>query len=542
VAITGATASSYNIPSVTLADSGSYDVIVTNLYGSVTSAVAVLTVSAGTVPVTIDTPLVNQTNFVGANATFTVLATGGIPLSYFWSFNGSPITFDTTNSLVVSNLTLSSNGTYSVIVSNSAGAAPASLATLTVLPVPPTITGPSPQTVTLGGTATFAVTNTGGTPPFTYQWRTNLVNLVDGIGVLGSTSNMLTLTNVQYALAGSYTVVVANGGGSVTSSVVTLTVVAPISSVAYTSLGQVYRQNFDSLPGQGLTSVNTGNPITINGTQYAPAAPFDFAAPAPAGFGLSSTMSGWFGTEAVVVGSGTRVGATAGDQTTGGILSFGGTNSLTVSSNRSLGLIATSSTGATAFGVRILNQTGQTLTNFNLSYTSELWRETTTAKTITNFYCIDTTGSSPFNTNNITAGLTNLSFTTGATAYGGGGPVNSSNTVFTNVPIGTTLVNGAALWLVWDMTSAAGSAQGIGIDNLVFSSGPPTLSIQQAGGSVAVSWPQMFSSYTLQYNNTDISNPAGWQNYTGQAPTVSQGINTATIPVTPSVQYFRLKQ
>ncbi len=51
----------------------------------------------------------------------------------------------------------------------------------------------------------------------------------------------------------------------------------------------------------------------------------------------------------------------------------------------------------------------------------------------------------------------------------------------------------------------------------------------------------MFSTYTLQSNNMDISNPADWQNYS-QTPTVLEGINTVTVPVIAGAyQYFRLK-
>ena len=253
----------------------------------VTSAVAVLTVSAWVVPVAITTPLLSQTNFIGASATFNVVATGGAPLSYFWFFNGAPITFDLTNSLVVSNLTLASNGTYSVIVSNAAGAALPSAAVLTVRPQIPSLVGPVAASVQLGGTTAFSVTLAAGTPPVTYQWRTNGVNLADGSGYTGSVSNLLIITNAQYAQAASYSVVVGNAAGSITSAVVTLTVTSPLSYVAYTYAGQVYAQSFNSLPNPGLVSVNTANPATIATIAYSPASPFDFATSAPGGFGLS---------------------------------------------------------------------------------------------------------------------------------------------------------------------------------------------------------------------------------------------------------------
>src|SRR5437762_5670498 len=60
-----------------------------------------------------------------------------------------------------------------------------------------------------------------GTSPFGYQWRFN------GSALSGSTNATLALSNVQSNQAGSYTVVITNVAGSVTSSVATLTVYVP---------------------------------------------------------------------------------------------------------------------------------------------------------------------------------------------------------------------------------------------------------------------------------------------------------------------------
>jgi hypothetical protein len=108
-----------------------------------------------------------------------------------------------------------------VIVTNVAGSVTSSNAVLTVTNVPPTITvQPTNQTVALGTTVTLAVTATG-TAPLSYQWQdgTNLVN--------GATNNILTIANAQLTNSGTYTVIVDNPGGSVTSSNAVLSVVLP---------------------------------------------------------------------------------------------------------------------------------------------------------------------------------------------------------------------------------------------------------------------------------------------------------------------------
>jgi len=88
----------------------------------------------------------------------------------------------------------------------------------------PTITAqPVNQAVTAGQSATFTVAATGLPPP-AYQWRKGGVNLNNGGRITGATSATLTISNAQAADAGTYTVVVSNAGGSVTSQAATLTI------------------------------------------------------------------------------------------------------------------------------------------------------------------------------------------------------------------------------------------------------------------------------------------------------------------------------
>ncbi|HWN95465.1 MAG TPA: immunoglobulin domain-containing protein [Methylomirabilota bacterium] len=79
------------------------------------------------------------------------------------------------------------------------------------IPPPPFITQqPFTQTVDSGTNVTFSVIATGA-PPISYQWRKNAVN------IKGATNSTLTLTNVRSSDTATYTVVISNPGGSVTS-------------------------------------------------------------------------------------------------------------------------------------------------------------------------------------------------------------------------------------------------------------------------------------------------------------------------------------
>jgi hypothetical protein len=85
---------------------------------------------------------------------------------------------------------------------------------------------PQNQTVTVGGSVTFSVAATGQPAP-TYQWRKNNAN------ILGATGASLSLANVTSADAGTYSVVVTNSSGSITSATVTLTVNTPSGNLAF---------------------------------------------------------------------------------------------------------------------------------------------------------------------------------------------------------------------------------------------------------------------------------------------------------------------
>ena len=83
---------------------------------------------------------------------------------------------------------------------------------------------PDSLTNNTGGTAKFSV-YAGGTAPLSYQWRANGLILVDGGNISGATTASLILSNAALGDMAGYSVVIANGFGSVTSAVATLTVV-----------------------------------------------------------------------------------------------------------------------------------------------------------------------------------------------------------------------------------------------------------------------------------------------------------------------------
>jgi len=131
VNIAGATASTYTLASVQTNNAGNYTVVITNLAGKVTSAIAKLTVTVPTPP-KIGTQPVSQTVTAGQSATFSVAATGTAPLSYQWRFNGTNIANATNSTYTVINAQSANVGGYTVVVSNGTGAVTSSAATLNI--------------------------------------------------------------------------------------------------------------------------------------------------------------------------------------------------------------------------------------------------------------------------------------------------------------------------------------------------------------------------------------------------------------------------
>jgi uncharacterized repeat protein (TIGR03806 family) len=212
--IPGATIGTYTRTNIQSADAGDYSVLITNVAGSVTSSVATLMVN---IAPTITAQPQSQFVTAGSNVTFSVVAAGTAPLGYQWIFSGTNISGATSNSCTLAAVQASDAGNYSVQVTNIAGSVTSSPASLTVN-IPPSVTAPPQnQSVNQGSDATFGVV-VDGTAPLSYQW------LVNNNIIPGATSGGYARTNVQSVDAGSYSVIVSNVAGIVTSSTATLTV------------------------------------------------------------------------------------------------------------------------------------------------------------------------------------------------------------------------------------------------------------------------------------------------------------------------------
>jgi hypothetical protein len=138
-------------------------------------------------------------------------------------------------------------------------------------PVAPFITvQPTNRLVTAGETAAFWV-SADGTQPLSYQWRFNGTNLA------GATTPALTLTNVHWANAGIYTLLITNVAGALTSNPALLDVRCSLTygngelltNVQHTFSGLVQLELWSAFPNANSFYTLDGSAPSFLSTYYA---------------------------------------------------------------------------------------------------------------------------------------------------------------------------------------------------------------------------------------------------------------------------------
>ncbi|MBA4150529.1 MAG: immunoglobulin domain-containing protein [Verrucomicrobia bacterium] len=217
-AISGHDTDTLVIDDVQQADAANYTVRVFNNAGSEESNVATLTVIN---PPVITLAPVSQTQNAGQNVTFTAEATGA-SVSFQWRKNGNNlvsggnISGATSGTLTILNVLAADAGSYTVVASNPAGSETSDAAILTVND-PIILTPPVDSVVSSGNTAVFTV-SAYGTEALTYQWLKEGDPLSNGGKISGANSTSLTISDVQSAELGNYSVtILSEAGGSITS-------------------------------------------------------------------------------------------------------------------------------------------------------------------------------------------------------------------------------------------------------------------------------------------------------------------------------------
>jgi Immunoglobulin domain/Immunoglobulin I-set domain/NHL repeat len=246
VAILGATSESYTIATTTAESAGDYSVALTNSQGTVTSVIATLAVD--TAPAITTQPI---SGYVTQGNSFSLIAaaSGSPAPSYQWFKDGASLSGATNATLVIPSATAGSAGNYSVVVTNRAGSATSASAHVSVDYAPSINVQPTSANVAGGNTVTFSVVATG-TPAPSYQWYKADQQ------ILGATAASYSIPVVDATNAGTYSVVVSNRAGVVSSSDATLVVesvpvFAPLNASVFATLGKPVSLN---APATGFPS------------------------------------------------------------------------------------------------------------------------------------------------------------------------------------------------------------------------------------------------------------------------------------------------
>ncbi len=253
----GVTTTNLTVSTVDANDAGNYRCVVSATGGSTNSTQVALTLKAATT-FTLQPSATNVCS--GANATFTVAATGDGTVTYQWQknmtnlSNGGHYSGVTTATLTITGADANDAANYRCVATAGCGSSISFQAALTVGTT--ITTQPSPQTVCAGANATFSVAASGG-GTLTYQWRTNGLNISNNSHYGGTTSATLTVTNAGSADTVNYSCVVSGSCGNATSSSAALSLGAAPSMT-----GQPSSQTVNSGATAVLTVTATGHALT----------------------------------------------------------------------------------------------------------------------------------------------------------------------------------------------------------------------------------------------------------------------------------------
>ncbi len=400
--------------------------------------------------------------------------------------------------------------------------------------LPPSLFLNPAGTLVLAGNTVTLNSAADGTAPISYQW------LFGGVAIGGATNASLVMTNVQMTNAGSYSVIVSNAFGTVTSSTGVLNVVAvsPTTQLVYdpftnAASATIAGQNNWSL-GTGTSAVGDAGSLTYNGladsvgnkitwgsaTMTLQRTNFSVLAGS-----IYASFLYQLGASSTVPAVGNSGGAIAGFQNnTEGSTYY---SKLIVRTNAAapasyfFGISKRGSETQSGFATNVLSL-GQTV--FVVSrYTYN--PNSSTDDGIDLWINPDPSTFGASNAPPPSVGMTNGAVLVTGVAQADTGLIDRFTFRQSSGP-SRTYADEMRIGLAWsDVTAVAAPAT------------PPTLTVARSGSDIVVTWPATYTGYILQGTSTLASPSWGAISYS-----TSGTNNTATLPAGTGTQFVRLQK
>ena len=201
------TTSSYTINNLSQNDVASYECVISNSCGSLTTNVSMLSVN--TLPSITSQPA-NASQCEGTNASFSISASGTGLLNYQWTKNNIVLTGNTAQILSLNNISTSDASAYNCIVTNLCASITSSSAKLAVS-TPPGITFVTPDKIKCSkDSVLFKIISSGTIPD--YQWTKN------GTNINGATKSYYLISVIVTTDAGTYSCLISNSCGNTSAT------------------------------------------------------------------------------------------------------------------------------------------------------------------------------------------------------------------------------------------------------------------------------------------------------------------------------------
>ncbi|MGL2965194.1 T9SS sorting signal type C domain-containing protein [Flavobacterium sp. XGLA_31] len=264
---------------------------------------------------------------------------------------------------------------------------------------------------------------------------------------------------------------------------------ASYGQVSINAVATAYTQNFDALATTGTANTWTDN----------------------------TTILGWYANR-------TTYRADAGTSTTGALYSYGtGTNS-----DRALGMLTSGTAPTTTYmGGRYLNNTGVSVSSFDITYRGEQWRQNTTTQSLVFEYQVGATAL----TGGTWTAVSALDFA--AINIGTAGALDGNavgNYAVKTATITVTVANGQEIWFRWTKTGT--TSHGLAIDDVSVTANSPCAA--SVAGAISL-FSSTCGSSVLTYGGADAAN-CYWQTTSGG--TSMANVATTNYTISTSGTYY----